>query len=142
MELRELVRFFFGHGWWIAWHVLFYATLLFFVGFILAMFATELRPAGAKPNTPSPGSALVFFVAFTLAVLTLINASILVFNVGWPWYADMLFILGTTAVTLVLGGVLNNYLATDQGYAAFWMNVGFVLLSTLANLMMMWRFER
>lgn len=137
-----MIRFLFGHGWWIAWHVAFYAILLFFVGFILAIFATELRAAGAKPNTPSPGSAIIFFVALTLAVLTFINAVLLVCFVGWPWYLDVLFVIAITAATLFLCGMLNNHLATDQGHAAFWMNVGFVVISVFMNLTMMWRFER
>lgn len=137
-----MIRFFFGSGWWIAWHLAFYASIVFFVGMILAMFATELRASGAKPNTPSPASFLVFLIALTMATLTLINASVLVFQVGWPWYADVLFIVGTVAVTAVVGGVLNNHLALDQGRAAFGMNVGFVVLSAAANLCMMGRFGR
>lgn len=137
-----MVRFLFGSGWWIAWHSAFYLAILLFAGLILAIFATELRPSGVKPNLPSPGSFLVFMIALTMAGLTLVNASLFVFHIHWPWYADILFVLGTVAGTFVIGGVLNNYLAVDQGYPAFWLNVGYVVLSALGNLVMMSRFGR
>lgn len=136
-----MVRFFFGSGWWIAWHVAMYAAIVLLVGLTLAIFATDLRPAGAKPDTPSPASFMVFFIALTMALITLVNSILLVCLVGWPWYADALFVLAATAATLVIGGILNNHLALDQGRPAFWMNVGFVLTSTLCNLAMMSRFK-
>jgi hypothetical protein len=142
METQQMVRFLFGSGWWIAWHGAFYLAILVFVVLTLAIFATELRPAGVKPNLPSPGSFMVFVIALTMAGLTLVNASILVFHLAWPWYADVVFVLGAVAITFLIGGVLNNYLAVDQGYPAFWLNVGYVLLSSLGNLVMMSRFER
>ena len=37
---------------------------------ILLMFGQELKEPGQRPDTPSPGSALVFMVGLSLALVT------------------------------------------------------------------------
>src|SRR4029079_1687883 len=81
-----ILRFFFGHGWWILWHVSFYLILLISVVMILEIFGQELKRAGEPPDAPSPGSFMVFMIGVGLAFVTLVDASIFAAKLQTAWY--------------------------------------------------------
>src|SRR5688572_3519364 len=95
-----IVRFLFGHGWWVVWHVAFYLILLISVVMILAIFATELKPAGEKPATPSPGSLMVVLVAIGLGFVTLIDVLMLGPALNTSWFVKFLAAAAAGVVVL------------------------------------------
>ena len=47
-----MIRFLFGAGWWILWHLAFYAVVLVCVVLTLAIFGQELK----APGSPWPAT--------------------------------------------------------------------------------------
>ena len=133
-----VIRFLFGQGWWILWHLSFYFILLVSVVMILLIFGQELKRVGEQPDTPSPGSALVFMVGLGLAFVTLVDASILAVRMDAAWYWRVAMVVGLTALVCVVSFPLNTRLATQQRHAAFWANVAVALAVTAGNLALLW----
>jgi len=132
------MRTLFGSGWWILWHLVFYAAVLGFVVLTLAVFGQELKAPGQKPDTMSPGSALVFMIAIGLAALTLVNGALwsLTLAVRWPFKA--LVALAFAGMVLGTGIPLNYRLASEQSHFAFYANILWAAAVTGGNLMLMW----
>src|SRR5687767_14106918 len=102
-----ILRFFFGSGWWVLWYLAFYAVLLVFVVMCLVIFGQEARPAGEKPNLPSPGSIMVFMITLGLGAVTLANGLLLARVLALPWYVALLVPLMLTGLVLGVGLPLN-----------------------------------
>lgn len=132
------IRFLFGHGWWILWHLSFYLVLLVSVVLVLLMFGQELKQRGQQPDTPSPGSFLVFMVGSGLALVTLVNASIFAARTDTTWYWRAAVIVALPALVCVLTLPLNSRLATEQSRPVFWANVCAALAITVGNLSLLW----
>lgn len=133
-----ILRFFFGHGWWILWYLAFHLMMLIGVVMTLAIFAQELKRAGERPATPSPGSFMVFMIGVSLIGVTLVNASLWAgLETQWRWYAKVGFAIGLAIAVGVVTFPLNNSLAVDQSYASFWGNVAASVIVIAGNLMMM-----
>ncbi|MBA3274074.1 MAG: hypothetical protein H0T11_09415 [Chthoniobacterales bacterium] len=137
----QLLRFLFGHGWWIAWHLGFWIILLLSVGLTLLIFGLELKPAGVQSDTPSPGSFMVVMIGLGLALVTLIDASILAGVRPWPWYGRVAMILGLPLLVGIVSFPLNFALATDQHRPIWWANVAVSAAVIVLNLWMLWRIE-
>jgi hypothetical protein len=133
-----ILRFFFGHGWWILWHVSFYLILLISVVMILAIFGQELKRAGETPDTPSPGSFMVFMIGVGLAFVTLVDASIFAAKLQTAWYWRAALIIGLPLIVCVVSFPLNMALATRQSYPAFWANVVVSASAIVGNLWLLW----
>ena len=136
--MATLIRYLFGSGWRIAWYLAFYAAVLLFAGGTLLVFANELKPPGAKPDPASPGSMLVLMVAFTLAALTLVNASIFAAGLDVRWYVKLGIALGAAAAVAAVGFPVNSHLALAQSRGALYANVLYVALAVVLNLTMLW----
>ena len=133
-----IVRFLFGSGWWVLWYLAFYAVLLVFVVLFLFVFGQEAKPAGAKPDVPSPASVMVFMIALGLAVVTLANGLLFATALAAPWWVKPLVPLALTAVVLGVGLPLNQRLAVEQSVPALRANVACALVTVAANLVIMW----
>lgn len=133
-----IVRFLFGSGWWVLWYLAFYAVLLVFVVLFLVLFGQEVKPAGEKPNLPSPASIMVFMIAFGLAAVTLANGLLLARVLAGWWWARLLVPLGLAALVLAVGLPLNQRLAVEQSVPALRANLLYTAITVAANLVMMW----
>jgi uncharacterized membrane protein len=133
-----ILRFFFGHGWWILWHVCFYLVLLISVVMILAIFGQELKRSGETPDTPSPGSFMVFMIGVGLAFVTLVDASIFAAKLQTAWYWRAARIVGLPLIVCVASFPLNMALATRQNYSMFSANVLVSASVILGNLWLLW----
>lgn len=133
-----ILRFLFGHGWWILWHVSFYLILLISVVLILAIFGQELKRAGQPPDTPSPGSFLVVMIGCGLALVTLVDASIFAAKVPIAWHWRVALIIGLPLGVCLVSFPLNLALATRQNHPAFWANVAVAASVILGNLWLLW----
>ena len=135
----SVIRFLFGHGWWVLWYLAFYGILLISVAFTLLIFGQELKPAGVEPDTPSPGSILVFAIGLGLAAVTLVNAAVFAgLAFSGPWYGRAGLVVGLPVVVLAVGLPINNRLATQQNHASFWANVALAVVVIVGNLAMLW----
>jgi hypothetical protein len=134
-----LLRFFFGHGWWVLYHVFFYLTLLVCVALTLAIFAQDLKAPGEQPDTPSPGSILVFMIGLGLAFLTLVDAAIFIRHLRWPWYARLALVVALPAAVCVIMFPLNNLLATRQSRPVFYANLAASCAIALGNLALLYQ---
>ena len=132
------VRFFFGHGWWVFYHLSFYAILLVTVALTLAIFAQDLKPPGAQPDPPSPASIMVFAIGLGLALVTFVDAAVFSRTLTWPWYGRLALILALTAVVCAVTFPLNSALATRQDRPAFYANLAASVAITLANLALLY----
>jgi hypothetical protein len=134
----SILRFFFGHGWWILWYLAFHLIMLIGVVMTLAIFAQELKRAGEKPATASPGSFMVFLIGLSLISVTLVNASLWTgLETRWPWYAKAGFSIALATLVGMVIFPLNNSLAIDQSYPSFWGNVAVCVVVVAGNLIMM-----
>jgi hypothetical protein len=133
-----ILRFFFGHGWWILWHVCFYLILLISVVMILAIFGQELKRSGETPDTPSPGSFMVVMIGLGLALVTLVDASIFAARLQTMWYWRVALIIGLPLIVCVISFPFNLALATRQSYPAFWANLIVSASVILGNLWLLW----
>ena len=120
------------------WYLAFYAVLLVSVVLILAVFGQELKAPGEKPDLPSPGSMLVFMLAFGLAAVTLANGFVFARVLAAPWLAKALVPLALAALVLGVGLPLNQRLAVEQSRAAFHANLLHAGVTVAGNLVMMW----
>ncbi len=136
-----LVRFLFGHGWWILWHLAFYAVLFFFVVLILLIFAQELKSAGQPPDKMSLGSIMIFMVGIGLGIVTLVNMAIYMFSAPYALWMKWLAVIVVPALVMLAVFPLNHLLAEKQSYPVFWMNVVLSLAIVIGNLVLMWKFE-
>jgi hypothetical protein len=137
----NFVRFIFGHGWWIVWHICFYLILLLTVGLALLMFGQDLKRPGQKPDLPSPASIMVLLIAIGLGFVTLVDLLIFARVVAMPgWVKAVAAILIAAAV---VGGMtpLNMLLAERQSVYFFWCNVALSGIVILANLGILWMSE-
>jgi hypothetical protein len=134
-----VVKFLFGSGWWIAWYLAFHAAILLFVVLVLIIFAQEVKPPGVKPATPSPGSIMVLMIMLTLTFFTIVNGILFVSlaPIG-AWYVKLPIILIAVGLIAVIGYKVNIDLAESQSRAALAANVAYVVVTILANLVMMW----
>jgi len=134
-----LLRFFFGHGWWVLWYLAFHLIMLVGVVMTLVIFAQELKPPGEKPALASLGSMLVFMIGLSLAGVTLVNAGIWSgMTTSWPWYAKGLFAIAIAGVVAAVSLPLNNWLAINQSYPSFWANVAVAAIVAVGNLVLLW----
>jgi hypothetical protein len=133
----SIVRFFFGHGWWILWYLAFYLILLISVVLTLAMFGSEVKPAGAAPNTPSPASIMVFLIGLGLIFVTLVNLCIVAASASWSWYGKAALIVLVPIAIGVVAFPLNGRLATEQSYPSLWANLIVSLVVIIGNLLLM-----
>ena len=129
-----VLRFLFGHGWWILWHISFYVILLISVVLTLAIFGQELKRPGEPRDTPSPGSIMVFMIGLGLALVTLVDASIFATHIRTTWYWRTAIIIGLPLLVCLTSFPLNMMLATRQSHPAFWANVTMSAMVTLGNL--------
>jgi hypothetical protein len=135
----SVLRFLFGHGWWVLWYLAFYAILLISVVFTLLIFGQELKPRGVGPATPSPASILVFLIGIGLAFVTLANGALYAgLAADWPWYGRAALVVGLPLAVLAIGLPINGRLASDQSHASFWANVTLAVVVTAINLAMLW----
>ena len=134
-----LLRFLFGHGWWVLYHLFFYLTLLLTVVLTLIIFGQELKRPGEPPDLPSPGSMMVFMIGLGLGFVTLLDAAIFSRVLPWPWYGKLALILGLPLVVCVVIFPLNNMLAIRQSRPAFWANVAVSVTVVLLNLTLLYR---
>jgi hypothetical protein len=136
--MGSVLRFFFGHGWWILWYLAFYLIVLISVVLPLVMFGSEVKPAGVEPNLASPASIMVFMIGLGLMLVSLVNLCILAgTSLNWTWYAKAALIL---LVPMVIGAVafpLNGQLATQQSYPSLWGNVILSVVVGVGNLVLM-----
>src|SRR5690348_12398415 len=94
IRAMSIFRFLFGHGWWTLWHVAFHLVLLVFVVMILLMFGQDLKPRGAKPDTPSPASIMVLMIALGLGFLTLVDSCLFTYAALMPTWLKIVAPLG------------------------------------------------
>jgi hypothetical protein len=134
----RLMRFLFGAGWWIPWHLAFYAVVLVCVVLTLVMFGQELKAPGQKPDTLSPGSILVFMIALGLAGLTLVNAALFSLTLAASWPMKTLAVVALTGIVLAVGLPLNYRLAAEQSPTCLYANVAYALIAIIGNLVLMW----
>jgi hypothetical protein len=132
-----ILRFLFGTGWWICWYVAFWFIILISVVIWLIMFGSEVKPAGQKPNTPSPASIIVVMIALGLGLVTLVDGLLFARVVAMPlWLKIVLPIVAALGVCASMFPV-NILLATHQSYPALWLNVALCIALVGANLMML-----
>jgi hypothetical protein len=135
----SILRFVFGHGWWILWYLAFYLILLISVVLPLMMFGSEVKPAGVEPNPASPASIMVFMIGLGLMFVTLANLCILAgTSLHWAWYAKAALIILVPIVIGVVAFPLNGRLATQQNYPSLWGNVIVSVTVIVGNLVVMW----
>jgi hypothetical protein len=133
-----IVRFFFGHGWWILWYLAFYLILLISVVLPLIMFGSEVKPAGVEPNLASPASIMVFMIGLGLIFVTLVNLCIYAgIGLSWLWYANAAIIVLVPIAIGVVVFPLNGRLATDQSYPSLWGNLIVSAVVIVGNLIIM-----
>jgi hypothetical protein len=132
------MKFLFGSGWWILWHIAFYAAVLLLVVLTLVIFAQDMKAPGQKPDTMSPGSILVFMIVIGLAALTLVNGVLFTLTVAARWHVKALIILGLLSVVVAAGIPLNFRLASEQSRTWLYANIAYAIIVTAGNLVLMW----
>ena len=132
------MRFLFGAGWWILWHLAFYAVVLVCVVLTLAIFGQDLKAPGQKPDTMSPGSILVFMIALGLASLTLVNAALFSLALAASWPIKALATVAITGIVLGVGLPLNYRLASEQSTTCLYANAAYAGIVVVGNLVLMW----
>lgn len=132
------MRVLFGSGWWIAWHLAFYAGVLLFVVFTLVIFAQDMKAPGQKPDTMSPGSILVFMIVIGLAALTLVNGVLVTLVVAARGHVKALIVLALLTVVVAAGIPLNYRLASEQSRTFLYANIAYAAIVTAGNLVLMW----
>ena len=136
----SIVRFFFGHGWWILWYLAFYAILLISVVLPLFMFGSEVKPAGVEPSLASPASIMVFMIGLGLMFVTLVNLCIFsAISLTWPWYGKAALIILVPIAIGVVAFPLNGRLATQQSYPSLYANIAVSVIVIFANLVVLYR---
>lgn len=134
--LSELVRFFFGTGGWIAWHVLF--LLAVGIGVLLPLAAL----CGDALKQPPPAASLgtvgcVMLVALVLGATTPVAAGTALGAAGWNGALVAVLALGAGAAVAVLVGWLLMAMAERGGQtlvALSWMIVIALVIGHLATL--------
>lgn len=86
-----MLRFFFGQGWMIGWHLGLYFILL--IGVVLPLVAFfPLKSAGEKPDLASPGSfGLVMVIVCAAGLVTLVDSILLCSVARGPWFHKTVF---------------------------------------------------
>lgn len=132
-----MIRFLFGQGWMIAWHLAFYVVLL--LGAVLPTVAfMPLKQPGEKPDTPSLGSfAFVMMIAATMGLLTLADTAALAAMARGPWFHRLVVAIG--AGTLVGVGMYFPavHLATQQNRPAMLLLAACIAALAIANLVLL-----
>jgi hypothetical protein len=137
----NILRFIFGHGWWIAWRAAFYLILLLTVGLTLLLFGQDLKRAGQKPDLPSPASIMVVMIAPGLGLVTLVDLLIFGRIVAMPGWGKVLAAIVCAAAVTAAFFPLNLLLATRQTIYFFWCNAALSGVVILANLGILWMSE-
>ena len=129
-----MVRFLFGQGWMILWHLAFYGLLL--IGVILPMLAfLPLKKPGEAPDTASLGSfGMVILIVSALTMVTFVDLMILGAVARGPWLHKAALVIGTsTAVACAAYGAA-YLLAMRQNLPAMMLMAAFAVVLVVANL--------
>lgn len=134
---RIMIRFFFGHGWMVAWHVGLLLTLLLGVGIPLISML-PLKAPGQTPDTPSVGSfGVVFSIAATTALITAADCALLSVMLPGPWFHKLVLTIGFP--TLIAGLIYwpAVMLAEKQSLPMMLLVLAGVVVVVVVNLMML-----
>jgi hypothetical protein len=123
--MMAAVKFVFGTGWWIPWHVVLLATLLPLAG---VLYWTRVIKLGTGPNGGDMLAMLELMIVLALIIISLVNAVIWGAFQPWSWSTRFLLVPflvvvawgAAMAVITVLSDVVIKANATGWGREAAW----------------------